>query len=106
MTEILDERTFFTHIKDDLCVVYFSSDTCLDCDYLKPYISSIEKLFNVSFYSVKRHNLSELFKQYKIYGVPSFIIFNRGEVLASWIDKNRKEPKDIIVFLDRYLNRM
>ena len=106
MTEIFDEQVFFTKIKH-YSIVYFSSDTCMDCDYLKPYLSAMEKLFNdVPFYSVKRHQLSSLFKRYKVFGVPSFIVFNQGEVLASWIDKKRKEPQDIIVFLDRYLNRM
>lgn len=106
MKLIEQEETFeFTKNKEGLHVFVFVSDWCGDCHYLMTFMHHIEALYpNLNFYEIKRETLIDTTNYYKVYGVPSFLVFKEGTLINSYIDKRRKTFLEIKDFLDSTLN--
>ncbi len=82
-------------------LLVFKSDNCIDCDFLDTYIDTIEHRFpEITFLEVKRHQLPEIFNHYRIYGVPSFFYFHKGNIINKYVDKKRKYPENLIMFIE------
>ncbi len=107
MTEITSLKTYASVIQSPTpVVVMFSSDACGDCFYADQFMHHIETLFNTyAFYRVKRETLPTLALDLKIYGVPSFLIYQSGTCLNRYVDKHRKSFEDVLSFIDQNLTR-
>ncbi len=88
-----------------VCIV-FSSDQCIDCLYLNQFITDVEQKFNtVKFFTIKRHQLPEVFTHYSIYGVPSLFVYQNTNLISTYIDKHRKTQAQIEAFLHQSLKK-
>ncbi len=85
-------------------IIIFKSQQCIDCDYLDQFIERLIAPFeSIKFFSIMRHEMPEVFKHFKVYGVPSFLYFSDGALKHTLISKNRKEPKDVMRFLQEVI---
>lgn len=87
--------------QDKKTVVYFFTKWCPDCFVLKPYLSKFEKTFpDVAFYKMNRDKDIELSKHLNIFGIPSFLVYEKGESLGRLVNKKRKSSGEIIAFIE------
>lgn len=86
---------------NDLVIIYWYTRWCPDCFLMKAALPKLEKDFkDYSFYSVNRDTDIEIAKHLNIFGIPSFLIYNKGEEVARYVDKKRKtyiQVKEFIV---------
>jgi len=81
-------------------IVVFSTEWCGDCIFIKPHLPTIEASFpEWKFSFVDRDDLISLCKDLDIYGIPSFLAFDRGEVIGRFVSKDRKTPLEIEAFI-------
>jgi len=77
-------------------VLLFSADWCSTCKEQEPIYEEVKTAFkDIHFYEVasKMNRVQQklLFKQYKIHGIPTFILFKNGEEVARFSGLQTKE---------------
>ena len=84
-------------------VIVFKAAWCKDCHYIEPFMPSIEEQYRDSlhFYHVDRDELPELCLELGILGIPSFVVFKKGQEIVRFVSKLRKTREEIELFLDR-----
>ncbi len=55
------------------------------------------------FYSVDRDKFMDICIENGIMGIPSFLVYKNGELLGSYIEKERKSIEKIDAFLAQYV---
>jgi thiol-disulfide isomerase/thioredoxin len=106
MIEIHKEADFRSKVSGDLpTVAVFKTTWCKDCHYITPFMPEVEKQYEgrLNFIVVDRDDLPELCSEYNILGIPSFIVFRKGEEITRFVSKLRKSREEIEQFLDRSL---
>jgi len=80
----------------------FSAEWCPDCRVLKAVLPGLEEEFGdrYVFTVVENDDFPELAEKYDILGVPSLLIFHKGEVTGTFINKLRKTRREIVDFLE------
>lgn len=82
-------------------VFLFVTDWCGDCHYLKPYLPEIESAFpELLFVQLGRDDFMPLAEQWRILGIPSLVVLEKGQEIGRFVDKNRKTKQEIIDFLE------
>lgn len=81
-------------------VFLFTADWCGDCQYLYPLLAAIEaENTDYSFRQVDRDDFMDLAQKWDIFGIPSFVVFENGQEIGRFVDKNRKTKEEISAFL-------
>ena len=106
MQTIQSEDQFNSYVKADKpSVALFKTTWCKDCHYLEPFIDDVESKYAhaLNFAQLDRDDFPELCEQLGILGIPSFIVFYRGEEVVRFVSKLRKTREEIEGFLDQAL---
>ena len=83
-------------------IVVFSAEWCGDCIFIKPHLPLIEAKFpDWNFSYIDRNDLLELCKDLDIFGIPSFLAFEDGEIVGRFVSKDRKTPEEIEAFIKK-----
>lgn len=78
----------------------FSANWCGDCRFIEPALPEIEANFNdYTFIHVDRDKFIDLCRQLDVYGIPSFIAFEKGKELGRFVSKERKTQEEIEAFI-------
>lgn len=81
-------------------VFLFTADWCGDCQYLYPLLPAIEvENTDYSFRQVDRDDFMDLVQKWDIFGIPSLVVFENGQEIGRFVDKNRKTKEEINAFL-------
>lgn len=101
MIKIKNLKEYYDVIENnDLVIIYWYTKWCPDCFVMKPALPRLEIDFkDYKFYSVNRDMDIELAKHLNIFGIPSFLIYKKGEELARYVDKNRKTYMQVKEFI-------
>lgn len=87
---------------DQTTVAVFSASWCPDCHYIKPFMPEvIEQYQQLKFVEVDRDEFPDLCSDLSIMGIPSFVVFRKGQELLRFVSKLRKTKDEITKFLDR-----
>lgn len=79
----------------------FSADWCPDCRFIEPFMPDIEKKYSsYTFVLADRDQFIDICVKYDIYGIPSFLAFDRGKELGRFVSKDRKTQQEIESFID------
>ncbi|MFF2755373.1 thioredoxin family protein [Psychrobacillus sp. NPDC058041] len=91
----------FDKLKQENKVVFkFTADWCPDCHFIDPFMGEVEEKFSdFQFISVDRDKFIDLCIQLDIFGIPSFIVFDKGEEKGRFVSKDRKTKEEIVSFL-------
>ncbi|MFC4321119.1 thioredoxin family protein [Litchfieldia salsa] len=93
-------------LQTEKVVLMFSADWCPDCRVIEPILPEIEEEFNeFQFYYVDRDQFIELCQSLEIYGIPSFVAFDKGQELGRFVSKDRKTKEEIVEFLKGLYNK-
>ena len=81
-------------------VLFFTADWCPDCRFIKPAMPEIEADFSdYTFYSVDRDDNVDLAASLNIFGIPSFIVYDQGQEIGRFVNKDRKTKQQVEDFL-------
>ncbi|MGT2833257.1 thioredoxin family protein [Streptococcus halotolerans] len=81
-------------------VFLFTADWCGDCQYLYPLLEDIEtEHSDFTFMQIDRDNFMDLAQKWDIFGIPSLVVFEKGQEIGRFVDKNRKTKEEISAFL-------
>ncbi|WP_135556106.1 thioredoxin family protein [Paenibacillus cymbidii] len=106
MEAIGTEQSFYERIGgDQVTVAVFKTTWCKDCHYIEPFMPDLETKYagRLSFVKIDRDELPDLCMKYDILGIPSFIVFRKGQELTRFVSKLRKTREEIEEFFDRSL---
>ena len=77
---------------DQKVVFFFTADWCPDCQFIYPVMPEIEALHpDMTFVRVNRDDY--------IFGIPSFVVTQKGQELGRLVNKARKTKEEINAFL-------
>lgn len=91
----------FNELKNNEKVVFlFSADWCPDCRFIEPFMPEVENDFSqFTFVYVDRDEFIEVCAESDVFGIPSFIAYEKGTELGRFVNKDRKTKEEIESFL-------
>ncbi len=91
----------FNELKENEKVVFlFSADWCPDCRFIEPFMPEVESNFSqFTFIYVDRDEFIEVCAESDVFGIPSFIAYEKGTELGRFVNKDRKTKEEIESFL-------
>jgi thiol-disulfide isomerase/thioredoxin len=92
----------FEQLRNGVKTIFmFSANWCPDCRVIEPFLPEVEaKYSEFTFIHVDRDQFIELCQQLDVYGIPSFIAFEKGEELGRFVSKDRKTQEEIEGFIN------
>lgn len=105
MNSIKSLKEYYEVIENnDLVIIYWYTRWCPDCFVMKSALPRLEKEFiELKFFSINRDMDIELAKHLNIYGVPSFLIYRKGEEIDRFVDKRRKSYLQVREFINNVI---
>lgn len=106
MNPIPSEAEFQEQIDQDKpTLAVFKADWCKDCHFIDPFMPDLERNYKdtLTFIVVDRDQLPDLCEKYNILGIPSFIVFRKGQEVTRFVSKLRKSREEIEQYLDKSL---
>jgi thiol-disulfide isomerase/thioredoxin len=86
-------------------VLLFSADWCPDCRFIEPFFPKVEAQYSdFTFYYVDRDKFIDQCIEMDVFGIPSFVIFNNGDEVGRFVNKDRKTREQIEAFLNEHRN--
>ena len=97
--QLVNEKEFDKLIQENtVTVVDFSANWCMPCRMLKPILERVENVFpDVVFLNVDISEEEELSERYKIFSVPTIVVFKKGEIISSSV--GLKNYDELIEFI-------
>lgn len=88
---------------EDKLVLFFTADWCPDCQFIYPVMPDIEaEHTNMTFVRVNRDQFIEVAQKWDIFGIPSFVVIEKGQEVGRLVNKMRKTETEIMHFLAAY----
>lgn len=88
---------------EDKLVLFFTADWCPDCQFIYPVMPDIEaEHTNMTFVRVNRDQFIEVAQKWDIFGIPSFVVIEKGQEVGRLVNKMRKTKTEIMHFLATY----
>ncbi len=85
---------------EDPVVLKFFTDWCPDCKRMDMFLPTVfEEVGNIPMYEINKDELPEIAEKYDVMGIPSLLVFKKGEKLAHLHSANAKTPDQVIEFL-------
>lgn len=82
-------------------IFMFSADWCPDCRFIDPFLPEIqEKYQEYTFIYVDRDEFIDLCAEVDVFGIPSFIAYEKGNELGRFVSKDRKSKEEIERFIE------
>lgn len=101
---ITSEEQFKSAVEGSgLSIVVFKADWCKDCHFIDPFMPEVVQHYadRATFYQIDRDQFPDLFADWNVLGIPSFIAFREGKELVRFVSKLRKTRDEIEQFIDR-----
>ena len=91
----LESMEQFQELKNEENVVFmFSAEWCPDCRFVDPFMPEVEEKYSdFSFYYVDRDEFIDLCVKVDVFGIPSFVAYNKGEETGRYVIKIVKRKK-------------
>lgn len=100
----LESEEQFKSLQQKNTVFEFTAGWCPDCRVIEPELPKLEKKYtDFNFVSVDRDEFIDLAIENDIRGIPSFLVYKQGELVGSYIGKERKSIEQIDAFLNQYV---
>nr|WP_106782363.1 thioredoxin family protein [Lysinibacillus timonensis] len=100
--DTLQSTEQFEQLKNEERTIFmFTANWCGDCRFIEPSLPEIEaKYSQYTFLKVDRDEFIDLCAGLDIYGIPSFIAYDKGQELGRFVSKDRKTKEEIEAFID------
>ena len=98
--EKLSSSNFNKINEDKICVVDFSATWCGPCRMLKPILEEVEEMMpDIPFYNVDVDEAEDVAKDFRIFSIPSVLIFKNGQVVDTMVGFGTQD--EIIEFINK-----
>ena len=88
-------------VEKENVILMFSADWCPDCRFIEPALPEIEsENSEFTFYYVDRDQFIDLCGELNVFGIPSFVAFNKGKEIGRLVNKDRKTKDEVQAFID------
>lgn len=106
MTKLKNLKEFYDVVENnEKVIIYWYTRFCPDCIMAKPYLGKLEADFKeYTFYSCNRDKFIDLARHLEIFGIPSFLIFEKGEEIGRFVNKFRKSYIEVKSFIEETIN--
>jgi thioredoxin-like negative regulator of GroEL len=104
MEKIQNQEQYSNLVNGDKAVVmYFSADWCSDCRFIDTFMNEIKEQNHEDFhfYKVDADSHKEICIKANVMGIPSFVIYQRGNTIAEFIGNDSKTREQIEEFLEK-----
>jgi thiol-disulfide isomerase/thioredoxin len=92
-------------IQGENTILMFSANWCSDCRIIEPILPDLENANNkFTFYYVDRDEFIDLCAVLNVFGIPSFIAFDKGKEIGRFVSKDRKTQEQIQDFINSLTN--
>lgn len=96
----LESVEAFDKLKQGKTIFMFTAGWCPDCRFIEPGLPDLEEKYqDYTFVSVDRDQFIDLCVELGIMGIPSFLVYQNGEQVGSYISKDRKTIQQIDDFI-------
>lgn len=97
-TIVSDEQLDKVISENEKVLVFVSTTWCGDCKVIKPFISQIKDQVSKTrvWADADRDENIDFCKKYNVKGIPTFLLFENGELVTHFGDGQRLTPKEII----------
>lgn len=94
----------FNDLKNNEKAIFiFTAGWCPDCRVIEPILPEIEDKYpEYIFVEVNRDEFMELAQENDIYGIPSFVAYEKGTEVGRFVSKDRKTKEEIVSFIDGF----
>lgn len=87
--------------KGESTIFVFSADWCVDCRVIDPLLPIIEEKYAAyHFVKIDRDKFIDLCIELDVYGIPSFLAYDKGHEVGRFVSKDRKTQQEIEAFID------
>lgn len=84
-------------------VLFFTADWCPDCQYIYPVMPELEaENPDMTFVRLDRDDFIDLAQDWQIFGIPSFLVMEKGQEKGRLVNRLRKTKAEISDFLASY----
>ncbi|MFD1019285.1 thioredoxin family protein [Thalassobacillus hwangdonensis] len=85
-------------------IVKFHADWCPDCRRMDMFIGEIlEEYKDYAWFDINRDELPDVADRYEVMGIPSILVFQKGEKIAHLHSAYAKTPEEVQEFLQKSL---
>lgn len=99
----LESEQQFNAFAQKNTVFLFSAGWCPDCHVIEPGLPGLEEKYQqFDFVKVDRDQFIDLAIENGIMGIPSFLVYQNGKQVGSYIGKERKTVEQIDEFLSQF----
>ncbi|EHI68879.1 thioredoxin family protein [Streptococcus ictaluri] len=86
--------------QEDKVLLFFTADWCPDCQFIYPVMPDLEADYpQLTFVRINRDLFIDLAQQWHIFGIPSFVLLEKGKEISRLVNKLRKTKAEISAFL-------
>ncbi|CZQ91805.1 thioredoxin [Trichococcus palustris] len=79
----------------------FTTTWCPDCHFIKPFMPEVEAKFgDYRFVEVDRDDFIDLCRSLDVLGIPSFIVYDKGQEIGRFVSKDHKTQEEIEAFFE------
>lgn len=90
--------------KEEPVILKFEADWCPDCKRMDMFIGDILEEYNAyEWFVVNSDEVPDIADKYEVMGIPSILIFQKGEKIAHLHSANAKTPEEVEKFLSESL---
>ena len=102
MKQIKAEQEYRDQVnQDELTVGIFTTTWCPDCKRLGMFIDEvIEENQDKQWFTIDRDEFPEIAEEQSVMGIPSLLVFKKGEKLAHLHSANAKTPEQVKEFIN------
>ena len=87
--------------KGEQTIFLFSADWCGDCRFIDPIMPTIEESYTgYQFIKIDRDKFIDLCIELDVFGIPSFLAYDKGIEIGRFVSKDRKTQEEIEAFID------
>ncbi|WP_173915813.1 thioredoxin family protein [Halobacillus sp. Marseille-Q1614] len=102
MKKLETENQFKDLTAQEKTIFLFSADWCPDCRIIEPILPEIEQKYkDWTFVYVDRDPFIDICAEYNIFGIPSFLAFDKGKEVGRFVSKDAKTQQEIEDFINQ-----
>lgn len=100
---IISEQAFDEAVKSGKTVVEVYANWCPDCKRIEPMLESWATTYGAQFTLLRlnRDDIPEVAERYDVMGIPSFLVFEEGELTNRLLSRDAKSVRQVEDFLNK-----
>jgi len=100
---IVSEQAFDEAVKEGKTVVEVYANWCPDCKRIEPMLESWATAYDSRFTLLRlnRDDIPEVAQRYEVMGIPSFLVFEDGELTTRLLSRDAKTVRQVEDFLEK-----